>query len=181
LRREKVVGSSISGLFDARSPSAVPRRVVTIIVGEPVNRISRSWPETHIRKERLKRGLPPITYRYSPASVVSILRIFGVAASAPETVPDFIFWRPCHPMGVARSHNCREFYHEATARLRVPRFQACSCGDRPASTGTPTVPVGLMVGVTTGVPTNNGQSPEDFPGEVHIICRMEGGNARQHA
>lgn len=56
---------------------------------------------SHICKEILEPSKPPLAYLYPTASVVIVLRVFGVSASLPHMHPDCKFWRLTKPVGGA--------------------------------------------------------------------------------
>src|SRR5688572_6652347 len=74
-------------------PAAVARLVVAVHV-EPVERVFRRRPRTHVLQERFER-IPPLADADAPAAVVLVTRVVRVLAALPHVMPGVVFGRVC--------------------------------------------------------------------------------------
>lgn len=77
--------ASIERLFGLRSPTAVLRRIVAVIVN-PINRVACCWSSPHVFSKVFK-SVPPLTNPNTPTTVVMINLVPGVIASVSHTLP----------------------------------------------------------------------------------------------
>ena len=92
--RQCVIGALVSGLFFARRPVAVLRRVISIVVSA-LNLVIFGRRVTHVRKEVLKRLQPSVAYfdryfRVGSAAVIGIGWIVLVGTSLNHSAPDMV-------------------------------------------------------------------------------------------
>lgn len=85
----------ISMLFFARSPSAIVRFVVAVIVREAVNAVLWRWSWSHVGQECFKGIKPSLANGYSPSSPFGIIMAITVVASCFHPLPNSVFRALC--------------------------------------------------------------------------------------
>jgi hypothetical protein len=99
-----------SCLFLKSSPSAILRRVITVIV-DSINSVVEWWV-THVTIEGFETSSPFMAHFYSPPSIVFELPIFLVVASSDYSAPNHVNSRASHsvelsaPSQSIHSENC---------------------------------------------------------------------------
>ena len=89
-----VIALSIIGLLFRRSPSAIRRLIVSVII-DPINTMLAGWSFIHVSKETGERFAPFFTDGNAFATITRVCRIIGIAASLNDIKPGNVFWRSC--------------------------------------------------------------------------------------
>ena len=90
--------SLVHALLVACGPAAVVRFVVAVIV-DAIQRVAWGWTLTHVSEER-RVVHPPATHGDASASVVGVVAVFRVQASAFHPIPDSSLLRHRSTLGV---------------------------------------------------------------------------------
>ena len=93
--------SLVRRLFHWRRPSAISRFVVTVVIGEAIQRRSRR-PRAHIGDE-IGKTVPALAHPYSTTAVVPVFVVFGIAAALPGGFPRHVFFGPAAVIRASRS------------------------------------------------------------------------------
>jgi hypothetical protein len=109
----EMISASVINLFFFRSPFAIGRFIITIIINS-FKRMFGSVRGPHILK-KISKGMPTFTHLYSPFSIKTISGIFRIMTSVVHRRPNFIQMRTCHPMFT--EHQRSIFSSKATAGL----------------------------------------------------------------
>ena len=91
---EQLGGALVAGLLRAGSPSAVIRRVRTVVVDSV--EAGSNGPSTHIGVEVRKRVLPPLAHLYAAPPVAFVVGALGVVTTCFHALPSAVFGRSEH-------------------------------------------------------------------------------------
>ena len=104
------VWAAIQGLFASSSPSAIPRRVRTVIV-TAIQGMVRRWAWSHVAQEGCEVGSPFIADSNAATSVTAIGRIRLAIAASFHAFPDSVFMRFSSAVrSIADATHCGQFF-----------------------------------------------------------------------
>lgn len=142
---------SIPLLLRARSPSAIIRFVIAIIV-LTINTMFRCRLFTHIL-EKVFKFEPALTYSYSTATIATPTISFRISRSLNHPCPRNVFRRFCHTVG------CREINFQTTTAFYLTVAKTCPVHNVFASAITKTIPPSIIKSIVWSA-TDNGETAE---------------------
>ncbi len=112
---------AIAHVLGARHPSAIFRRVRTIVVNA-INLMMRTWARPHVSKKCLKGTFPPFANSNSAPAVIRVGPDFWICAPRTHRCPCMPLWSSIHPVlyGSRRGY----IFRKTPARSSHPRLQA---------------------------------------------------------
>ena len=162
------IASLIVGLFLGCRPTAILRRVITIVVFA-VDGVLKRWSAPHVFEEGDKAGPPSVTHLDTTSTVKRKSSISRIVTSAFRHLPRFVFWsRPViggMAMNQKGAFGCIFRKTTATSGMSGPKL-VCQY-DAPLSAVTDTFP---MNAASTSAQSFNhragNESPESLFGEI---------------
>lgn len=95
---EKTGVAGVPHLIVMSGPSAIPRRIATIVVLSLYG-IVKTRPRPHVGQEVLKRISPAITHLNSATAIVLVSSTIGIGASLNHAIPGIVLRRMASTLG----------------------------------------------------------------------------------